>query len=175
MAAVERGPQTEAAEASAIASLAERPAELPVDGLDPCKLYSAKSLDRLGISQRPRPGATDGARTCTLSQQRSEPMFDLLVAAVPDAGVEAWINGRKARPGAMTADPDTVAGYPAVLVYPPSRPDAECEVVVGVAQGQALHVRFGTTYRSDFAHEQACELSRQAAAAAVGALREKKQ
>lgn len=172
---IEPDPQEGATEASAVAQLARRPADLPVAGVDPCDLFAPSALKQLRISQRPRPGkAADGVRTCTLSQQRREPTYDLLVSARPDAGVETWINGRLARPGAMTVRPITVAEFPAVVVYPPSRPAGECEVAVGVAQGQSVHVRFGSGYRGEFEHEQACELSAQAAAAAVAALREKK-
>lgn len=170
---IEPEPQIGAAEASAVAQLGDRPADLPVAGVDPCELFDSAALKRLEISRQPRPGSADGARTCTLSQQQSEPMYDLLVAAVPDAGVEAWITGRKARPGAVTATPVTVAGFPAVLVQPDG-PAVECEVVVGVAQGQSVQVRFGTGYRGEIDQQQACELSERAAAAAVGALREKK-
>jgi len=165
---------TGAAEASAVAQLARRPAELPVDGVDPCTLFPPPVLKELRISQQPRPGTADGARVCTLSQQHREPMYDLRVAALPDAGVAAWITGRMARPGALTARPFTVAEFPAVLVSPPDDPPGECEVVVGVAQGQSVQVRFSTSYRDEFQHEQACELTAEAAAAAVSALREKK-
>lgn len=166
-------PQIGDTEASAVAELAERPADLSLSGVDVCALFSRADLDRLKVSSKPRPGSVEGAANCTLSQHSTEPMYDLLVSAVPDAGVEAWITGRKARPDAMTATPVTVAEFPAVLVHPPS-PDGsvECEVAVGVAQGQALHVRFGTGYRSEIEQQQACELSQRAAAAAVGALRE---
>lgn len=165
----------EATAASAVAELAERPADLPLAGVDVCELYSRADLDRLKVSSEPRPGATEGAANCTLSQHRTEPMYDLLISAVPDAGVETWITGRKARPGAMTATPVTVAEFPAVLVQPAEPAGAaECEVVVGVAQGQALHVKFGSGYRGEFEQQEACELSQRAAAAAIGALREEK-
>lgn len=166
-------PPEGAAEASAVAGLAQRPAELPVAGTDPCKLYSRAALTELQVSQRPRAGSAAGAKTCTLSQQRVEPMYDLLVTTYPDAGVETWISGRMARPDAMTAEPFTVEGFPAVRVAPSEKPPGECEVAVGVAQGQAVHVRFGTAFRDDFDNDNACELAARAAAAAVSALREK--
>lgn len=165
--------QDGAAEASAVTGLAQRPAELPVAGVDPCKLYSRAALRELRISQRPRAGSAAGAKTCTLSQQRAKPMYDLLVTAYPDTGVETWISGRMARPDAMTAEPFTVDGFPAVRIAPSKKPPGECEVAVGVAQGQAVHVRFGTPFRDEFDNAKACELAARAAAAAVSALREK--
>lgn len=155
--------------ANAVASLPQRPAELRVDELDPCTLFNRNTLNALGITQRPE-RRTD---TCVLSQRQLEPVYELHVEAMPRDGVSNWITGDRSRPGTINATPIAIAGFPAVRVFPEAQPEGHCDVVVGVAQGQALRVRFGTSYASEVPHDRACALSEKAATVAVGALRGK--
>lgn len=159
------------AEASAIAQLPNRPDELPVDELDPCLLFTEDALRSLSIARKPQPGTADGLRNCALHQDK-DPMYDLLVTAYPDAGVESWISGRMARPGAAQARPAEISGFPAVQITTEGRSAGECEVAVGVADGQSLHVRF-SAFQPDAEQPKACEIAEQAAATALAALREK--
>lgn len=159
--------------AHSIASLPQRPAELPVDELDPCALFGGSALNELGITQRPKRRSSKDGTTCVLSQQQLEPVYDLHVVAMPRDGVSNWITGDRSRPGTMAATPITIAGFPAVRVFPDEQRDGHCDVVVGVAQGQALRVRFGTSYPDAVPHERACALSEKAATTAVGALQGK--
>lgn len=159
--------------AHAIASLPQRPAELRVNGIDPCALFDTSSLNELGITQQPQRRTNGDGVTCLLSQRQLEPTYDLHIAAIPNAGVANWITGSHSRSATMTAIPITIAGFPAVRVYPEAKRDDHCDVVVGVAQGQALRVRFGTSYTGQFPHERACSLSEKAATTAVGALQRK--
>lgn len=158
--------------AHAIAELPPRPAELSVDGVDPCTLFTHGSLNRLGITQRPQQIGTEDGATCVLSQQQLEPMYDLQVTAVADAGIATWITGNRARPATMAAEPAAVAGFPALTVFPESQPTDHCDVVVGIGQSQSLLVRFGTAYTGEFPHQHACSLTKRAATAAVDALRQ---
>lgn len=155
--------------AHAVASLPQRPAELRVDELDPCTLFNRPTLNALGITQRPE----REDNTCVLTQRQLEPVYELHVAAMPRDGVSNWLTGDRSRPDTITATLITIAGFPAVRVFPTAQPEGHCDVVVGVAQGQALRVRFGTSYVSEVPHDRACALSEKAATAAVGALRGK--
>gem|GEM_PF-4367935 len=174
---------SEGAGPPAEAQLPGRPAELPLDTVDPCTLFSKSALRGLSIDRDPRAGTADGMRTCTLHQQSEQPMYDVLVTAYPDADVETWISGRTARPGAAAVQQRVIDGFPAVRMTPSEQAPGECDVAVGVAESQSLHVRvsaYPSTQSSEERSEepdaelpQACEIAEQAAAAAVAALREK--
>ncbi|GAA5123034.1 DUF3558 domain-containing protein [Haloechinothrix salitolerans] len=159
--------------AHTIASLPQRPAELRVDGLNPCTLFDRDTLNALGITQRPERRTDADGEKCVLAQRQLEPVYELHIAAMPRDGVSNWITGDRSRPGTITATPITIAGFPAVRVFPEAQPEGHCDVVVGVARGQALRVRFGTSYASEVPHDRACALSEKAARVAVGALRGK--
>lgn len=147
-----------------------RPMELSLDDVDPCVLFSSRTLDALDINKKPRRG-TDGAeRTCLLTASTADPMYDLMVTAHTGSDMAQWVSGEQARPS-MSASPLTISGFPAVRVAPADKTPGECAVVVSVAADQALQVRLGSVDAAALNQEKSCDLAKQASTAALEQLR----
>ncbi|MEV6910576.1 DUF3558 domain-containing protein [Amycolatopsis sp. NPDC051071] len=158
---------TQGAKASALPA---RPAELSLQGVDPCALITAPQLDQLKINSKPRAAAEpiDGP-TCALDADAVEPFHGFYVRTVT-ADVEEWFTGKR-RKNSMTTEPKAVGGFPAITNYRAAGTPSDCETLVGVAKGQTLAVRAVTVTAGAFTMPQLCEMSSQAAEMALQTLK----
>lgn len=153
--------------------LPQRPAELTLQGADPCALLAQTQLDQLKINSRPRAAAEpiDGP-TCVFDADAVEPFHTYYVRTVT-ADVEEWITGKR-RKNSMTTEPESVGGFPAVTNYRDAGTPSDCETLVGVAQGQTLAARAITVTPGAFTMPQLCEMSARAAEMALQTLKARK-
>ncbi len=154
-------------------ALPERPAELTLQGVDPCSLLSSEQLDQLKINSEPRKAAeeVDGP-TCVLDSDAVEPFHAYHVRTIA-ADVEEWFTGKR-RKGSMTTEPKAIGGFPAITSYRDSGTPADCETLVGVAKGQTLAVQTFTVTKGGFTMPQLCEMSARAAEMALQTLKARK-
>ncbi|WP_307795892.1 DUF3558 domain-containing protein [Amycolatopsis sp. 195334CR] len=160
-------PTTEAAPA-----LVARPAELRLDGVDPCTLFTEPQLDELKITEQPEPLPVDNQRegpTCSLPVAKGEPHYTYYVEAITGADLAAWLTGDRHKSSKNT-EPGQVERFPALTHYGRGGAPSDCETLVGVAEGQTLRVQLYPVTRGAFDQRQLCELSAGAAALAVRTL-----
>ncbi|WP_244199546.1 DUF3558 domain-containing protein [Amycolatopsis thailandensis] len=158
---------TQGAKASALPA---RPAELNLQGADPCALLTGPQLDQLEINSKPRTAAEpiDGP-TCVFDADAAEPFHTYYVRTVT-ADVEEWFTGKR-RKNSMKTEPKAVGGFPAITNYRDAGKPSDCETLVGVAKGQTLAVRAVTVTAGAFTMPQLCEMSAQAADSALQTLK----
>ncbi len=158
---------TQGAKASALPA---RPAELNLQGVDPCALLTDPQLDQLKINSKPRAAAEpiDGP-TCVLDADAAQPFHSYYVRTIT-ADVEEWFTGKR-RKNSMTTEPTAVGGFPAIKNHRDAGTPADCETLVGVARGQTLAVRAVAVTAGAFTMPQLCEMSAQAADSALQTLK----
>ncbi|MGA6163209.1 DUF3558 domain-containing protein [Amycolatopsis magusensis] len=157
---------------AAAAGLPARPAELRLDGVDPCKLFTEQQLDELQITEEPEPLPADNQRegpTCSLPVAQGEPHYTYYVEAITQADVEAWRSGDR-RKSSKNTEPIAVGDYPALAHHGRGGSPSDCETLVGVAAGQTLRVQLYPVTRGAFDQRQLCEMSAHAATLAVRTL-----
>lgn len=146
-----------------------RPAELPLDAVEPCALLSAAQRAQLGVSAGKSAEQTDelGSRACLWASHGN-----------PDNRWMAQLVGKRGANYALGsiegAQVVTISGYGAVQT---TSPDANfrrhCILVIDVAEGQSLIAKYDNM-AGDYPgidHEVACQLDRRAAEFMVGNLR----
>ncbi|PXY34587.1 DUF3558 domain-containing protein [Prauserella sp. PE36] len=151
-------------------SSAQRPAELPLDGVDPCALFTDAQLDQLKVNSEPRtdPEGRDGP-TCSLDVDLTAPYYSFYVEAITDADVQEWVDGERENSSMITERTD-IEGFPALTHYANSSSPSDCETLVGVAEGQTLRTQLYPTDPSEFTQARMCDLAAQAATLAVQTL-----
>ncbi|QFU94463.1 DUF3558 domain-containing protein [Amycolatopsis sp. YIM 10] len=157
---------------AAAPALVARPAELRLDGIDPCTLFTEPQLDELKITEEPEPLPADDQRegpTCSLPVAKGEPHYTYYVEAITGADLEAWLTGDR-RKSSKNTEPGQVERFPALTHHGRGSSPSDCETLVGVAQGQTLRVQLYPVTRGAFDQRQLCELSAGAAALAVRTL-----
>jgi hypothetical protein len=161
--------ESSASQSAKAATLPSRPAELPLQSADPCALLTSAQLDELKINSKPRAvaAAPDG-RTCAFDADLVPPFHTYQVRAVP-TDLEAWVTGSR-RKNSMTTEPKPVGGFPALTNYRAAGSPADCETLVGVAQGQTLAVQAFAVTSGAFTQPQLCDLSARAAQLALTTL-----
>ncbi|WP_233598853.1 MULTISPECIES: DUF3558 domain-containing protein [unclassified Amycolatopsis] len=158
---------TQGAKASALPA---RPAELSLQGVDPCALLTDPQLDQLKINSKPRAAAEpiDGP-TCVLDADAAQPFHSYYVRTIT-ADVEEWFTGKR-RKNSMTTEPTAVGGFPAIKNHRDGGTPGDCETLVGVARGQTLAVRAVAVTAGGFTMPQLCEMSARAADSALQTLK----
>ncbi|SFA76154.1 Protein of unknown function [Amycolatopsis marina] len=146
----------------------QRPQELSLDDVDPCSLLSSAQLDELGVNSRPR----EAGRACSFDVDRTRPYYSHVLETITDADLHAWIDGEYAST-TVRARTGEVAGYPSVTRYRDRGTPADCEILVGVAQGQTLRSQLYPITRDAFDQQELCALSAKAATLALRTLRAK--
>ncbi|WP_232376433.1 DUF3558 domain-containing protein [Amycolatopsis aidingensis] len=144
----------------------QRPAELPLDGVDPCALLGTADLDALGVNSRPR---RSGA-ACSFDVDRTEPYYSYVLETMLDTGLGSWAEQARQAP-ALRTRPNSVAGFPALTRYRASRQPSDCQTLVGVATGQTLRAQLYPLSGRAFGQQQLCDMSERAATLAVRTLR----
>ncbi|MEC3977081.1 DUF3558 domain-containing protein [Amycolatopsis sp. H20-H5] len=161
--------ESSASQSAKAATLPSRPAELALQSADPCALLTSPQLDELKVNSKPRAvaDAPDG-RTCAFDADLVQPFHAYQVRAV-GADLEAWVTGTR-RKNSMTTTPKMVGGFPALTNYRAAGTPADCETLVGVANGQTMAVQAFAVTTGAFTQPQLCELSAHAAELALQTL-----
>jgi len=166
-------PSTTSGSPSARVSVPPRPAELRLDGVDPCALFTNAQLAQLQVDRkRPSKDETppyEGMALCAIDS--TKPPFDnYFVTAVTNEGVEAWFTGKRNVQSTLSS----VAGFGAATFWisgAQGRNADACVVSVDVAAGQQLMVDFDNDSKQTYTLEQLCQKAEQAAGMAVQNLR----
>ncbi|SDC88245.1 Protein of unknown function [Actinokineospora iranica] len=151
-----------------------RPADLKVDGVDPCTLFTEAQLAELKVWKRRAVIGTSeiykGAKQCALEVTSPGKGYDYRVTAVTTEGIEPWLTGKRNVEAHLTS----VAGHAAARFYfrgSTQMNSPDCTSVVDVAQGQGLRVTMSIDLRGSFTLDQMCQMSEQVAGFAVEQLR----
>ncbi|VVJ23196.1 Uncharacterised protein [Amycolatopsis camponoti] len=160
---------TAASQSAKAAQLPQRPAELPLQGVNLCEVFPQVQLDAMKITSTPREAPPEDGPTCVFDADGAEPVHAYHVRAV-SADLGEWITGARKK-NSMTTEPKTIGGYPALTNYRAAGDPADCEALVGVARGQTLAVQTFAITRGKFTQPQLCDLSVQAADIALQTLK----
>ncbi|WP_439384721.1 DUF3558 domain-containing protein [Amycolatopsis lexingtonensis] len=160
---------TAASQSAKAAQLPQRPADLPMQGVDLCGLFPQVQLDAMKISSTPRQADGADGPVCVLDADREEPFHGYQVGAVT-ADLDEWITGAR-RKNSMTTEPKAIAGYPALTSYRAAGDPADCTTLVGVAQGRTLTIRTFPITRGKLTQPQLCDMSAHAADLALQTLK----
>lgn len=160
---------TAASQSAKAAQLPQRPAELPLQGVNLCEVFPQVQLDAMKITSTPREAPPEDGPTCVFDADGAEPVHAYHVRAV-SADLDEWITGARKK-NSMTTEPKTIGGYPALTNYRAAGDPADCEALVGVARGQTLAVQTFAITRGKFTQPQLCDLSVRAADIALQTLK----
>ncbi|RSD20352.1 DUF3558 domain-containing protein [Amycolatopsis eburnea] len=160
---------TAASQSAKAAQLPQRPADLPLQGVDLCDLFPQVQLDAMKISSTPRQADSADGPVCVLDADREEPFHGYQVGAVT-ADLDEWITGAR-RKNSMTTEPKAIDGYPALTSYRAAADPADCTTLVGVAKGRTLTIRTFPITRGKLTQPQLCDMSAHAADLALQTLK----
>lgn len=169
-----RWPSWPAARATRRRALGRRcrfgPAELRLDGVDPCTLLTAAQVRQLGVVAGGRLENTDelGSVGCRWPNSRQSPSSGYVARLLMNRAADS------ALPGAIGAQVVTIDGFSAVRAAAPGvDPKNHCILVVDVAPGQSLWVQWLTISPNypGLSHELACQQARDAARLMLSNLR----
>lgn len=150
---------------------APRTKDLPLAGVDPCKLLTDAQLDQLKENGLPRlvdrASWRDGP-TCAFDVDAAQPSYVYYLETITTYGIEDWLSGKHHKTS-MTQQPVDVPGFPALVNYAPSEGVQDCETLVGVADGQTLRAQMAPD-DSSFTQQQLCDMSTTVAKMAVETL-----
>ncbi|HEY7597435.1 MAG TPA: DUF3558 domain-containing protein, partial [Actinophytocola sp.] len=144
-----------------------RPADLPLEDVEPCSLFTKPQLTQLGIDKEPESGEGDGqlkGPTCTIEISSTEPFYSFTAQLITDQGIEPWLTGKRNVDAWLVS----VAGYPAVDFKTKGVDDQECFTTVDVAEGQQLLVDVSPL--EDVDYRKLCPMSEQVAGMALQTL-----
>lgn len=159
-------PKTSATTSSASS---DRPKEIKLDGLDPCKALTAENQAELGTAQVKTesaeliPGVASKACSYVTAAGKS-PRFTYTVDLVTGKGYDYWTGS-----GNQDVSSVKVAGFAARQVTFKGTTNFECSVAVDVADGQHLFVQFRPLGR-DTPQEQLCQNANKGAQLALATL-----
>lgn len=163
----ESGSQDPSGGADPTVDIPARPAELSLDGVQPCSLFTKSQLSQLGIDREPRAGSNGGrlaGPTCSLDIASKEPYYTYTAQLVTDMGVDTWLTGTRNVDAWLVS----VGEYPAVDFKTKGVDDQECITTVDVADGQQLLIDLAPLDEVDY--KQLCPMSEKAAAMALQTL-----
>lgn len=151
-------------------SLAPRPFDLRLDGVDPCAILTEQQLTELGFDGEVLPSESNSSlfgRGPACSFRGFEPRaVSMSFVVASEKGIETLVQDGVT--DELTAI--TVGGFPAVLARPTN--PAFCSVDVDVAPGQLLDVHFADGGRKPpIPQDQLCRDAVVVAEAAVASLR----
>lgn len=148
----------------------DRPAELAVDGVQPCELIDAQTLSGLQVTAEPSPnpvveGSGEEGSSCDYRPQYGG---TVTVSVVTNNGIDRWTGSGEGETTGIELP--RVEGYRAIRLSGPSYepgPHGMCTLYVDVADGQSLRAEAGPT---DADAPPSCDISRRFAEAAVASL-----
>lgn len=149
----------------------DRPRDLSLDDMDPCKLISRWDLNALGVKAVPSPmsavpGVNQDGSSCFYNPKAGGTVS---VSVVTNYGIDRWTGGSMGSSKA-TALP-RIQGYRTIQkiseVSMPIGPHDMCTLYVDVAGGQSLRAEAGPNQEDD---PPSCDIARQYADAAMTTL-----
>lgn len=154
-------------------SIPPRPAELKLDGVDPCTLFTDATLNQLQVDRkRPRTNGSqhyNGMAECVVDSIHAPyDTYDVTAATNEDVG--EWFTGERNVQSTL----GSVAGFPAATFWVAGangRQAEACSVGVGVAAGQQLIVDFNNDSKRTYDLTQLCQRAERAAGMAVETLK----
>ncbi|MDR7301337.1 DUF3558 domain-containing protein [Haloactinomyces albus] len=161
--------ETVSASPPSTAPLPPRPADLPLNGIDPCELLTAQQRARLGFDREPLTAAAPGfGNVATCNFRNSTAQVGARLSLVTGESMDVWTSDA----ARVRATPVEIAGFPALVVRTPEL-NLACNVAVDVAEGQHVDV----LYRNDGANpppplHRLCAGAKRVAEAAVTRLKE---
>jgi len=145
-----------------------RPRDLPLDGLDPCKLFTPDQVAALKAddvkTQTSEAKAYKGMQECALDVDSQEPFVTYSALAATNEDLSVWLTGNRN----VEAKLISVGGYPAAQ-FNTLGVTTDCVIAVGVADGQHLQVEM-TPWSDGFTQDEICQASKQAAEMALQTL-----
>jgi len=160
-------PETPSGGTEPTVAIPPRPADLPLDDVEPCSLFTKPQLTELGIDQEPETGTNDDqlkGPTCTLEISSKEPFYSFTAQLITDRGVDFWLTGERNVDAWLVS----VGDYPAVDFKTKGVDDQECITTVDVADGQQLMVDVSPL--EDVDYKKLCPMSENVAAMALQTL-----
>lgn len=150
--------------------LPHRPAELRLDGADPCALLTPPQIRQLGVHGGKREENTDelGSVGCLWRNFPDEPDIGYLAQLITKRGADYALGSTE--PTQIV----TIDGFSAVQTKSPQGdPKDHCLLYIDVAQGQSLMVKWLTLSRNypGLTDELACQQDREAGRLMVENLR----
>lgn len=149
-----------------------RPADLPLDGVKPCTLFSQAQLKQLEITDPPTESTAKGhfaGLSCDLDIATVETFRSYEIVAVTDEGIEPWLTGKRN----VEARLAEVAGFPAATYWfrgAEGNKTIDCATSVGVAEDQQLMVTADNDSEHSFTLDQLCQMAEDAAGMAMQTL-----
>lgn len=122
--------------AGATSSVPARPADLPLEGVQPCELLTADQRVQLQMNRPPMPSTySDLIAACSIS---STLRGGTAIAADRQRGAEYFLTDTVIIHG----DPIMVGDYPATMLYNKADQAKTCFVNIDVADGQNLSIQY---------------------------------
>lgn len=149
-----------------------RPADLRLDGVKPCELFTKAQLTQLKITDPPTSKTSGGyfvAPGCDLEIATLETFRSYEILTVTQEGIEPWLTGKRN----VEAKLSEVAGYPAAtywLLGAEGTKTQDCATAVDVADGQQLMVTADNDGDRSFTLDQLCQMAETAAGMAMQTL-----
>jgi hypothetical protein len=151
-------------------SIPARPRDIKLDGVDPCKLFTAPQLGQIKVDRQRNSVQSEevfkNAPVCQMDGADGQVFFDYEAWLVTTEGIEPWLSGKRN----VDAKLVSVEGFPAATYKLQGTTHFACDTAVGVADGQQLMVQFRPTNRDVFTQDQMCQKSEQAASLAMQTL-----
>lgn len=147
----------------------QRPAELKLNGVDPCKLLTAAHMDEIKVAEskadQMEVGNLGPAPGC---RYRNGVQYSYSIILIANKDVREWLDGSA---GNITTKLVDVSGYGAAQITFTGVETAGCSIAVDVADGKALYVDYRPTTKKGESQEQQCDNAKKAATLALGTLK----
>ncbi|WP_243726703.1 DUF3558 domain-containing protein [Actinocrispum wychmicini] len=151
-------------------SIPPRPKNLPLNSVDPCKLFAKAQLDQIKVNRQRNLVETSeafkGAPYCAMDGQDGKGFFSYNVSLITTEGIAPWLSGKRN----VDAKLVSVGGFPAADYKLLGTTTFNCNTSVDVADGQQLMVEFQPDTRNAYTQDQMCQRSEQAAGFALQTL-----
>jgi hypothetical protein len=147
----------------------DRPKNIKLDSIDPCKVLSANDQKQLGtaVTEADQSDVVEGAKTPACDYVTGpgvSPIFSYSVSLVTAEGIDYW-----SASGNLDIAEKKVSGFPAKQVTFKGTSSVDCSVAVDVADGQHLFVQFLPIGR-DTTQDKMCQNAAKGAELALATL-----
>ncbi|SEP76712.1 Protein of unknown function [Lentzea xinjiangensis] len=162
------GGSTPSSSANPDAEVPARPADLKLNGVDPCKLLTAPQMTAIAVAE----AVPDQVEVSDLGKQpgcfyENGLKYTYTVVGLTNRDIRSWLNGG----GNTTSKLIDVAGFGAAEIVLTGTEGVNCSVAVDVSEGQALYVNYSPTTQKGESQDQLCGNAKKASALAVETLK----
>ncbi|MGW4207905.1 DUF3558 domain-containing protein [Lentzea sp. NPDC004789] len=146
----------------------KRPANLKLNGVDPCKLLTASQMSEIKVAQ----ATSDQVEVSDLGKQpgcfyENGLKYTYMVVGLTNRDIRSWLNGG----GNTTSKLVDVGGFGAAQITLTGTEGVNCAIAVDVSDGQALYVNYSPTTQKSETQDQLCGNAKKAATLAVDTLK----